>query len=167
MAGQIPLVPRSMEVVREVREGAVLALQHLDRIWEAVGAVGCAGVAWVVGEEAVAGVLGAWGGRGRVMVVEAEELPRGAGVEWVGIGMAEEGGERGVEMVFADGGLEEVVSVLRAGGGVKTVYLPVRMGSVQEFLRAWGGEGVAVVPVGGVWDGEGRRRGMGCVVRVG
>lgn len=81
VAGQIPLVPRSMEVVREVREGAVLALQHLDRIWEAVGAVGCAGVAWVVGEEAVAGVLGAWGGRGRVMVVEAEELPRGAGVE--------------------------------------------------------------------------------------
>ena len=49
--------------------------------------------------------------------------------------------------------------------GLATVYLPVAVGSVQAFLAVWKGAAVAVVPVRSVWDGEGRRRGVGCVVR--
>jgi len=108
------------------------------------------------------------------MVLKAAELPRGTAVEWVGFSPAaagedEEDGEgRWLEMVFADAGsVEEAAGKIalqaRVGGnGV----LPVATGSVQAFLGAWRRDGqVGMVPMAAVWEAEGKRRGVGCVIR--
>ena len=187
VAGQIPLVPAEMSLLRasagDTRGQCVLALQHLHKIWAAVGAAeGLAALAWVVDDGTVQVAAKAWTTRcpGKpLMVLKAAELPRGAAVEWVGfasaaVGDGEEDGEgRGVDMVFADAeSVEEAAGKLalqvRVGGnGLVTVYLPVATGSVQAFLGAWrkrDGQ-VGVVPVAAVWEADGKRRGVGCVIR--
>jgi len=175
VAGQIPLVPASMQLVERRREQATLALQHLERIWNVVGATGKAAVAWVVCEAMVKIVVNTWQREGPVMIVQATALPRGAEVEWVGFGVDTQCEEEGtVEMVFVDcTTAEEAASelaskVMATGGEVVIVYLPVCVASVQAFLKCWKGDGaVGVVPVGVVWDGQGRRRTVGCVVKCG
>ncbi|KAI5850047.1 hypothetical protein BZA05DRAFT_67363 [Tricharina praecox] len=187
VAGQIPLVPAEMSLhpASDVRGQCVLALQHLHKIWDAVGAAETlAAIAWVVDEATLPTVAAAWKAHcpaRPLMVLQATELPRGAAVEWVGFASAaEEEDEDGtvkreVEMVFADAetvGESVRKLALQVGGGgndVVTVYLPVATGSVQAFLGAWSGRGgqVGVVPVAAVWDAAGMRRGVGCVIRRG
>jgi diphthine-ammonia ligase len=171
-AGQIPLVPASMALPQDggMALQSVLALQHLHRIWEAVGAKGVAAVAWVADESAVTAAVETWKrwkGGAEVMVCAAIGLPRGAGVEWVGYGVgvsAEEGKE--VRMVYDDGGMVEVEV---GGEEVAVVYVDCAWDDAGEFEKRWrekGGRG-GVVRVAGVWDSDGRRRKVGTVVRRG
>jgi diphthine-ammonia ligase len=159
VAGQIPLVPANMELIKTMQEQCVLALQHLHRIWRAVGAMPKAAVAWIVDEAAVPTVVETWrtmgGEQEALLVLLAKALPRGAGVEWAGCAVEEEEGD----VVVATEGVEV------DEGQMVTVFAE---GSVQAFLKQWQGKTeVAVVPVGAVWDGWGERRAWGCVVRRG
>jgi diphthine-ammonia ligase len=159
VAGQIPLVPASMELIKTSQEQCVLALQHLHRIWRAVGATPKVAVAWVVDEAAVPTVVETWRTMGgepdTLLVVKASALPRAAGVEWVGHAVEEEEGD----VVVATEGVEV------EEGEMVTVYTE---GSVQAFLKRWQGKTeVAVVPVAAVWDGWGERRAWGCVMKRG
>ncbi|KAF8533916.1 hypothetical protein BDD12DRAFT_862889, partial [Trichophaea hybrida] len=171
VAGQIPLVPASMQLVEGHREQAVLALQHLERIWTAVGAIGKAAVAWVVSEAMVGVVVNTWRREALVIIVQAAALPRGAEVEWVGFGVDNQREEGVMEMMFADcstveEAADKFASKVVAADAVVTVYLPVCVGSVQTFLKCWKGDvAVGVVPVDAVWDGDGKRRTIGCVVK--
>ena len=156
-AGMIPLIPASMDRVRGGVEEVVLGLQHVKRVWEALGARGVGAVCWVAEEGLVGVVMEVWkmAGRGGVVVVWAEGLPRGVGVEWEGIGKKageEEGGEWGI--VFADegeGGVE----------GVKGAEVVV-FGACEGVQ-----EGVRCVPSRGVWDAEGRRWNRAVAIRTG
>ncbi|KAI5783274.1 hypothetical protein FPQ18DRAFT_238094, partial [Pyronema domesticum] len=111
-AGQIGLIPSSLTLAPPHLQPA-LSLQHLTRIWTAVGATGRGVVVWVTREEVVGEVLRCWrgwvaarllaqeqeeeddfdGDQGvqrdlaeKIMVVQTTALPRGAVLEWVGYG---------------------------------------------------------------------------------
>ncbi|KAA8901846.1 hypothetical protein FN846DRAFT_755564, partial [Sphaerosporella brunnea] len=62
VAGQIPLIPASMNLVESPQEQCVLALQHLQRIWEVVGAEkeGRKALVWVVDDNVVPVVVETW-----------------------------------------------------------------------------------------------------------
>jgi diphthine-ammonia ligase len=208
VAGQIPLIPASMELVSPLNHplGCVLALQHLVRIWNAVGAKGLAAIAWVVDPQAVNAAVETWKGRGAgpVIVCSADALPRGAGVEWVGYAIDPEVydsddennnvdiivrdgadaeqrvasyGKRSIGVYFEDGDFEGMVNSLARKAALSdedelvTVYVPITTPGMLDFEAVWkqkgGKNGVREISVGAVWDWNGKRRGIGMVVRTG
>ena len=167
VAGQIPLVPATMALADGCTLQAVLALQHLFRVWRAVdgGQPPRVAVAWVLDECMVPCVLGAWhgrpgggggggGGESGIVVVQATGLPRGACVEWVGFGprvTVSFGGRDG------DGTGDE--NAEQEQEGEMTVYTAHPIATQSPRARA------RLMPVGGVWDHHGRSRSRGVVLR--
>ncbi|KAI5779535.1 hypothetical protein EDC01DRAFT_778318 [Geopyxis carbonaria] len=155
IAGQIPLIPASLEVAPPTVSHAALSLQHACRVADAVGARIVGAVAWVTDAAMVREVVGVWegfsGGVDGVVVAMAAGLPRGVGVEWAVYAQGGEGEEGGVRVEF-DGISEEVE------GAVDVVAAEGREGG-------WGT--AKVLPCFGVWDGEGVGRRWATVRRIG
>lgn len=155
VAGQIPLVPASMELhlhtsPADVRRSVVLALQH----WCAVkDAVRCPDVVftvvYVTAPHTVPAVLLVWGaysesvefcGKRHFAVVQVELLPRGATVEWCG-------------MAF--------------GGETHTAEYGIAWEPHADAWQLYGGSCTAgdYIPVRAVWDASGQQHGQAVVTR--
>lgn len=94
LSGQIPLVPATMELSNESSLfNAVLSLQHFDNVKEVVGCVNqLSVVSFVKNADLVKGVSKVWdlyssdvNPENSLLIVQVDELPRGADVEWGGL----------------------------------------------------------------------------------
>ncbi|KAI5815937.1 hypothetical protein BZA77DRAFT_247828 [Pyronema omphalodes] len=192
-AGQIGLIPASLSLASQHLQPA-LSLQHLIRIWTAIGATARGVVVWVTGDEVVEEALRCWkgwvaarlakeqgeeeeefdGGQGvhgdlgeKVLVVKTTALPRGAVVEWVGLASDREVDEREDDL-GAEGWVGRGVEFVFGDGEIRGVQkggqVFVGVDYKEEGLGAV--EGVMVVPVEKVWNDKGERVAWGAVWKV-
>lgn len=90
LSGQIPLEPATMDfsTVRDDRLGAVLSLQHLQRVAEVVRVPQHASTVCFVTHARLAALASAaykaYTGATGLLIVQVSQLPRGASIEWGG-----------------------------------------------------------------------------------
>lgn len=96
LSGQIPLIPSSMELSKESPLfNAVLSLQHFDNVKQVIGCVNqLSVVSFVKSPELVKGASNIWESyssgedmnpQNSLLIVQVEELPKSANVEWGGL----------------------------------------------------------------------------------
>lgn len=94
LSGQIPLVPATMELsTHSSLFNAVLSLQHFDNVKEVVGCINqLSVVSFVKSVDLVKGVSKVWdlyssdvNPETSLLIVQVDELPKGADVEWGGL----------------------------------------------------------------------------------
>lgn len=197
LSGQIPLIPSSMELSKESPLfNAVLSLQHFDNVKQVIGCVNqLSVVSFVKSPELVKGASSIWESyssgedtnpQNSLLIVQVEELPKSANVEWGGLSYKKltnlyEDEEDEIVSKLSDS-LKQVLNLqgsLYHGNGdfVSTLALDniddfqfdsnlhYTIYTRPENIKSYGEYSLEFVPVQDIWDFAGELRKFGIVIR--
>ncbi|CAM9017507.1 unnamed protein product [Wickerhamomyces anomalus] len=197
LSGQIPLIPSSMELSKESPLfNAVLSLQHFDNVKQVIGCVNqLSVVSFVKSPELVKGASNIWESyssgedtnpQNSLLIVQVEELPKSANVEWGGLSYKKltnlyEDEEDEIVSKLSDS-LKQVLNLqgsLYHGNGdfVSTLALDniddfqfdsnlhYTIYTRPENIKSYGEYSLEFVPVQDIWDFAGELRKFGIVIR--
>lgn len=172
LSGQIPLIPASMVLDGSAKFNSILSLQHYDNVKVVTGYTkNLLTVCFIKNPSYVNLVNKVFDeyneeGKSNIVIVQVSELPKSADVEWGGLAYRENDSLK----YESDSEDEEPSAIERVRikfvdslAGVEfsddTYYTIYNSVSGDETMPC----GAEVVPVGGVWDSQGRKWG-GCII---